>query len=105
MKEKLLKNFQKLSFSEKKKKILLLLEWLKDSDSIFKKAMKYISVIDVDEEFLCDTYNDIVNFWILVSKKKWDKKQNTIRKNIKKIKEKEQKEKEMDLLNISDFTF
>jgi len=103
MNKKLLEDFKKLSFSEKKKKVLLLLEWLKKSDIVFKKTLKYIKVVNVNEDFLNNTYKGVIEFWTFVFKKQCDKRQDTTRKRIEKIKEQEQKQK--DSLNISDFNF
>jgi hypothetical protein len=60
--EKLISDYQKLSYEDKKKKLLLMLEELKDSNQVFVDAINLVNKRnDLPEDFFLGVYTDIIN--------------------------------------------
>ena len=100
-KEQLIKQFNALSFDQKKEKVIGLLNTLKESDKVFMDALKYIKVLDIEEQYLDKIYNDIIELWTTIFQKKETDKTEIIKQKIKRINEQEAKEKESDLLDFN----
>ena len=102
---KLLKQFFNLSFQNKRKKTIILLDWLKHSNDIFRQMMVYIKVADVDEKFIDDIYRDIIEFWTFMIDQKNNQKNTEVQQKIKKIQEEEYKEEGHKEVDFPNFTF
>lgn len=100
-KEHLIKEFRKLTFDEKKQKVIHILNAVKDSDKIFMDALKYSKIVDVDEEYLEKIYIDIIELGNMIIQKNEMWKAEAIQKKIQKINEQEAKEKETELLDFN----
>jgi len=97
---KILKSFSVLSIEDKKKKIITILEGLKENDDIFRQLLVRIKITSVDKKFLDDIYTKIIEFWVLVANHHSAQKTNAINQHLKRLQEIEKNEKES-----SDFIF
>ena len=60
----MIEEFKKLSFDEKKTKLLTILEQLKNSDEVFWAVINTINTNkNVNDEFLVWIYEDIISLW------------------------------------------
>ncbi len=89
--EERLEEFKKMSFDDQKGRVLLMLEWLKDSNEIFVKLLDVVTNnSNVDSEFLVWTYNDIIVFADAIKqsdKQKWANALLSLQDKIKRLHE------------------
>lgn len=92
--------FFSMSYDQKKRKLLNMLEYVKDNWSLFKDLYKLLnSVESINEEFLDNMYKIIVKAMYRVKEDKLKESLEEIenlRWNLKNIKEKEEKKQEKD---------
>lgn len=99
-----IKEFTKLSFEDKKSKLLKMLEILKWSDSLFDDIYLVITNIDVSEDLLVSVYSSIINAIENINKENLQKDVDSMKKiknkleNIKKMEEEEKKNEDPEAL-------
>lgn len=72
--KKLTDDFKSLSVEDKKKKLILMLDWLKNSNSVFQELLDTInSQVNLSESFLIWVYSDIIEMWNAVETYQKDK--------------------------------
>ena len=105
--QKLIDDYSKLSYEDKKKKLLLMLDELKDANQVFVDATNLINKRpDLPEDFFVWVYTDIINMGKYIEEYKKQKNLETANElkwkmeQLRKIEE-QQKEQENpdDLLN------
>ncbi len=98
--EENMNKFFSMSYDQKKRKLLNMLEYVKDNWSLFKDLYKLLnSVESINEEFLDNMYKIIVKAMYRVKEDKLKESLEEIenlRWNLKNIKEKEEKKQEKD---------
>lgn len=89
--EKLIADYSQLSYDDKKKKLLLMLYELKDTNQIFLDATNLINKRpDLPEDFFVWVYTDIINMWKYIEEYKKQKNletANELQDKMKKLKE------------------
>jgi len=94
-------SFRKLSFDDKKKKMLFLLDMLKDKNQIFSKLIYAINHNSkTNENILIELYSDLLNFSDYVEKDKNKKVEDSflhIKDVLQKIHKIEELDKDIDL--------
>lgn len=92
--------FQKLDYNKKKQKILTFLYNIKTYNSIIQETINIIQKhTNIDENFLEETYSDLIEFAYLIDKNEEEKAERkiiNIRKKIENIQTREAEERDIE---------
>ena len=96
--EKITKDFQALSFEDKKAKLINIFEGIKGKDPIFDEVLNALhNNPNVDEEFLISSYEDVMILALGVEKitdsRKIETMGKTLKENMDALHEREEKER------------